>query len=51
MPDVLILATADLNPEVETVLCADAAWPKVKGLNCAIEMIKVRTRRDRAAVS
>jgi predicted nucleic acid-binding protein len=40
MPDALILATADLQPEVETVLCADGDWPKVKGLNCGVELLK-----------
>jgi predicted nucleic acid-binding protein len=43
MPDALILATADLQPEVETVLCADGDWPKVKGLNCRIELLKAGT--------
>ena len=38
MPDALILATADLQPEVETVLCTDHDWPKVKGLNCKVEL-------------
>ncbi len=40
MPDALILATADLQPEVETVLCADGDWPKVKGLSCRVELLK-----------
>lgn len=40
MPDALILATADLDPEIETVLCADGDWPKVKGLSCRIELLK-----------
>jgi predicted nucleic acid-binding protein len=40
MPDALILATADLQPEVETVLCADGDWPKVKGLRCEVELLK-----------
>ena len=38
MPDALILATADLRPEIETVLCADRDWPKVKGLACKVEL-------------
>jgi predicted nucleic acid-binding protein len=41
MPDALILATADLRPEIETILCADGDWPKVKGLSCQIELLKV----------
>lgn len=40
MPDALILATADLRPEVATVLCADGDWPKVGGLNCRVELLK-----------
>ncbi|HWJ50109.1 MAG TPA: PIN domain-containing protein [Solirubrobacteraceae bacterium] len=39
MPDALILATADIEPEIETVLCADGDWPKVKGLDCRVEML------------
>ncbi len=41
MPDALILATADLHGEVDTVLCADGDWSKVKGLDCHVEMLKV----------
>lgn len=40
MPDALILATADLQLEVDTVLCADDDWPKVKGLSCRVELLK-----------
>lgn len=40
MPDALILATGDLHAEVDTVLCADGDWPKVKGLDCRVEMLK-----------
>jgi hypothetical protein len=43
MPDALILATADLRPEIETVLCADGDWPKVKGLSCRVELLKLGT--------
>jgi predicted nucleic acid-binding protein len=39
MPDALILATADVHSEVDTVLCADADWPKVKGLSCKVELL------------
>ncbi len=46
MPDALILATADLNAEIETVLCTDGDWPKVKGLSCGIELLKVDTPED-----
>jgi predicted nucleic acid-binding protein len=44
MPDALILATADLVPEVETIVCADGDWPKVKGLRCRVELLKVAAR-------
>jgi predicted nucleic acid-binding protein len=39
MPDALILATADLHADVETVLCADGDWPKVKELNVDVELL------------
>jgi len=39
MPDALILATADIEPEIETVLCADGEWPKIKGLACQVELL------------
>lgn len=40
MPDALILATADVNDDVELVLCADSAWPRVGGLSCRVELLK-----------
>ena len=40
MPDALILATADVNDDVELVLCADSAWPRVRGLSCRVELLK-----------
>jgi predicted nucleic acid-binding protein len=46
MPDALILATADLQADVDTVLCADGDWPKVKGLSCRVEMLKVDGPKD-----
>lgn len=46
MPDALILATADIHPEIETILCADGDWPKVKGLSCQIELLKVDAPKD-----
>jgi predicted nucleic acid-binding protein len=42
MPDALILATADLNADIDTVLCADGDWPKVLGLDCRVELLKAR---------
>jgi predicted nucleic acid-binding protein len=41
MPDALILATADLHNQVESVLCADGDWPKVRGLDCQVELLTV----------
>ena len=46
MPDALILATADLQEDVDTVLCADGDWPKVKGLSCRVELLKVDAPGD-----
>jgi predicted nucleic acid-binding protein len=43
MPDALILATADLHAEIDTVLCADGDWPKVAGLDCRVELLKTNT--------
>jgi predicted nucleic acid-binding protein len=40
MPDALILATADLHPEIETVLCADDDWTKVEGLSRRVELLR-----------
>jgi len=40
MPDALILATANVNDDVELVLCADSAWPRVRGLSCRVELLK-----------
>ncbi|HEY7829296.1 MAG TPA: PIN domain-containing protein [Solirubrobacteraceae bacterium] len=40
MPDALILASADLHEDVETVLCADGDWPKVQGLSCRVELLR-----------
>lgn len=40
MPDALILASADLHAEIDTVLCADGDWPKIKDLDCRVELLK-----------
>jgi predicted nucleic acid-binding protein len=42
MPDALILATADLHAEIDTVLCADGDWPKLTGLDCRVELLNTR---------
>jgi predicted nucleic acid-binding protein len=44
MPDALILATADLNDGIDTVLCGDGDWPKVKGLACRVELLGAGSR-------
>lgn len=41
MPDALILATADCHVDIHTVVCADGDWPKVKGLNCKVDLLEV----------
>lgn len=46
MPDALILATADLHAEIETVICADGDWPKVKGLGCKVDLLRVDSPRS-----
>jgi predicted nucleic acid-binding protein len=40
MSDALILATAELHEEIDTVLCGDGDWPKVGRLDCQIELLK-----------
>jgi predicted nucleic acid-binding protein len=40
MPDALILATADLHEDIDTIVCADDDWRKVKGLSCKVELLK-----------
>lgn len=40
MPDALILATAGLNPEVETILSGDATTAKVSGLDCSVRLLR-----------
>lgn len=46
LPDALILATADLHSDVETVLCADGDWPKIKGLSCSVDLLTADPSRD-----
>jgi hypothetical protein len=50
MPDALILASADIEPEIEMVLCADGDWPKVKGLSCKVKLVKVDMREGEDSV-
>jgi predicted nucleic acid-binding protein len=42
MPDALILGTAQVHPEIETILCADPTWPKITGLRPNVELLKAR---------
>jgi hypothetical protein len=44
MPDALVLGTADIEPEIDTVLGTDPAWLKITGLRCRVELLKVRAR-------
>jgi predicted nucleic acid-binding protein len=40
MPDALILATAETNPDVDLLVTGDAQAPKVPGLDCAIRLLR-----------
>jgi predicted nucleic acid-binding protein len=39
MPDALILATADIAPEVEHVLTGDKQMERVTGLSCRVQVL------------
>jgi predicted nucleic acid-binding protein len=39
MPDALIFATAETNPDVDLLVTGDAEAPKVPGLDCAIRLL------------
>jgi predicted nucleic acid-binding protein len=39
MPDALIAASAELDPEVSLLLSADRGFTKVKGLGCAVRLL------------
>lgn len=39
MPDALIAATADLDPEVELLVSADRRVAKLKGLGCRVRLL------------
>lgn len=43
-PDALILATADLDADVELVICGDEQWPKIGGLRPRVKLIRERRR-------
>jgi predicted nucleic acid-binding protein len=40
MPDALILATAETNPDVDLIVTGDTQVPKVPGLDCAIRLLR-----------
>jgi predicted nucleic acid-binding protein len=40
MPDALILATAETNPDVDLIVTGDAQAPKVPGLDCAVRLLR-----------
>jgi len=40
MPDALILASAETNPDVDLIVTGDAQAPKVPGLDCAIRLLR-----------
>ena len=39
MPDALILATADIHPEVETLLTGDTRFAAVDGISCRVDLL------------
>jgi predicted nucleic acid-binding protein len=43
-PDALILATADLDTDVEFVICGEDKWPKIGGLRHKVSLIRERRR-------
>ena len=40
MPDALILATAETNPDIDLIVTGDAQATKVPGLDCAIRLLR-----------
>ncbi|MGH2974927.1 MAG: PIN domain-containing protein [Solirubrobacterales bacterium] len=40
MPDALILATAETDPEVDLLVTGDAGLTKVSGFNCAVRLLQ-----------
>jgi predicted nucleic acid-binding protein len=41
-PDALILAGAVVHPDVDTIICGDAKWPKVPGITARIRLLRER---------
>lgn len=48
MPDALILATADVHSEVDTVICCDKDWTKIR-LRCRVERLQPATAPAKGA--
>jgi predicted nucleic acid-binding protein len=46
-PDALILATASLSEQVDTVVCGDVTWRNVAGLSVEIELLRPTGKPDR----
>lgn len=40
MPDALILATAETDPDVDLIVTGDAQAPKIPGLDCAVRLLR-----------
>jgi predicted nucleic acid-binding protein len=39
-PDAFILATADVEPEVETIICGDEKWAKIPGIRPSVKLVR-----------
>lgn len=42
MPDALIVATAELDPEVDTLLTGDRGVARLRGLHCDVQLLSSR---------
>lgn len=40
MPDALILATAETDPDVDLIVTGDVQAPKIPGLDCAVRLLR-----------
>jgi predicted nucleic acid-binding protein len=45
MPDALILATADIRPDVDLILTADVRTSKISHLDCDVRLLEPETAR------
>jgi hypothetical protein len=46
-PDALILTTASLSEQVDTVVCGDVKWLNVAGLSVDVELLRHTSKADR----